>query len=103
MSAPVVVSIPHRLGREEAVRRLKSGLDRARADFASVLTLREQTWTGDRLDFRVAAIGQEAHGIIDVAEDHVRLEVHLPWLLAKLVNKIEPLIRRQGHLMLEKK
>src|ERR1700685_3616062 len=29
MSAPLVVSIPHRLGREEAVRRLKAGLTRA--------------------------------------------------------------------------
>ena len=29
MSAPLVVSIPHRLGREEATRRLKTGLTRA--------------------------------------------------------------------------
>ena len=31
MSAPLVVSIPHRLGREEAARRLKTGLGRAAA------------------------------------------------------------------------
>src|SRR5882757_9905649 len=31
MSAPLVVSIPHRLGREEALRRLRTGLSRARA------------------------------------------------------------------------
>jgi len=29
MSAPLIVSIPHRLGREEATRRLKAGLTRA--------------------------------------------------------------------------
>jgi hypothetical protein len=29
MSAPLVVSIPHSLGREEAMRRLKAGLTRA--------------------------------------------------------------------------
>ena len=29
MSAPLVVSIPHWLGREEAMRRLKAGLTRA--------------------------------------------------------------------------
>src|ERR1700722_18630178 len=29
MSAPLIVSIPHRLGREEAPRRLKAGLTRA--------------------------------------------------------------------------
>jgi hypothetical protein len=31
MSAPLIVSIPHRLGREEATRRLKAGLTRAAA------------------------------------------------------------------------
>ena len=31
MSAPLVVSIPHHLGREEAVHRLKGGLSRAAA------------------------------------------------------------------------
>ena len=29
MSAPLIVSIPHSLGREEATRRLKAGLTRA--------------------------------------------------------------------------
>ena len=31
MTTPLIVSIPHRLGREEATRRLKSGLARAAA------------------------------------------------------------------------
>jgi hypothetical protein len=51
----------------------------------------------------VSALGQAAAGIIDVAEDHVRLEVTLPWLLAKLAEKIQPMIRKEGTLMLEKK
>ena len=38
MSAPLVVSIPHSLGREEAMRRLKTGLARAAA---SVPVLKE--------------------------------------------------------------
>ena len=50
-----------------------------------------------------SAPGQAASGIIDVAEDHVRLEVTLPWLLAKLAEKIQPMIRKEGTLMLEKK
>ena len=36
MSQPLVVSIPHRLGREEAVRRLKSGLGTVRTDYGPV-------------------------------------------------------------------
>ena len=103
MSQPVVISIPHRLGREEAVRRLKTGLDRARVQFASILTISEEVWSGDRLSFHASALGQHARGVLDVAEDHVRLEVSLPWLLAKIAEKIVPAIRREGVLMLEKK
>jgi hypothetical protein len=44
-----------------------------------------------------------ASGSIDVADDHVRLELFLPWLLAKFVETLQPLIRKQGTLLLEKK
>jgi hypothetical protein len=47
--------------------------------------------------------GQAASGSIDVAEDYVRLEVFLPWLLAKLAETLQPLIRKEGTLLLEKK
>jgi len=44
-----------------------------------------------------------ASGNIVVADDHVRLEVVLPWLLAKVAAAIQPLIRKEGVLMLEEK
>jgi hypothetical protein len=103
MSQPLVVTIPHRLGREEALRRIKSGLATARANYSALLAINEETWTGDRLAFHVSAIGQNANGVIDVADDHVRLEVTLPWLLAKIAEKFTPVIRKEGVLMLEKK
>ena len=83
MSQPLVVSIPHRLGREEAARRIKSGLAAARANYSMLLTINEEIWSGDSVAFNVSALGQTAAGTIDVADDHVRLEVRLPWLLAK--------------------
>ena len=82
MSAPLVVSIPHKLGREEAVRRLKGGLSRAAAS-VPVLAVDEERWDENRMVFRVRALGQAASGQIDVAEDHVRVEVVLPWLLQR--------------------
>ena len=103
MSSPLIVSIPHRLGREEAVRRLKSGLGTVRTSYSPLLTIHEEAWAGDHLVFQVSAIGQSATGSIDVADDHVRLEVMLPWLLAKLAEKIAPAIRKEATLMLEKK
>jgi hypothetical protein len=103
MSKPLVVSISHSLWREEAVRRLKSGLRSVPGTFYHVLIVEEETWTGDQLQFRVKALGQGASGTIDVADDHVRLTVMLPWLLAQLAERLQPVIRHEGLLMLEKK
>ena len=103
MSKPLTVSIPHRLGKDEAVRRLKAGLSSAQSDFKHVFTVQEEVWAGDRLTFRISAIGQQAAGIIDVREDNVQLELQLPWLLHQIVEKAQGLIRRRGQLLLEKK
>jgi hypothetical protein len=103
MPEPLVVSIPHRLGRDEAVRRIKSGLAGARTHFAHLITIAEETWDDNRLSFRASALGQAASGLIDVREDHVVLTVQLPWLLAKFAQAASRVIRREGTLMLEKK
>ena len=102
MSEPLVVSIPHRLGRDEAVRRIKGRLSRAAAS-VPVLSVDEERWDGDRMFFRVRAIGQAASGQIDVADDHVRLQVMLPWLLQRFAEKAQTLIRERGQLLLTKK
>jgi len=102
MPGPLVVSIPHRLGREEAIRRIRGGLSRASAS-VPVLSVDEERWEGDRMFFRVRAIGQAASGQIDVADDHVQLEVTLPLLLQRFAEKAQNLIRERGQLLLTKK
>ncbi|MFZ1924479.1 MAG: polyhydroxyalkanoic acid system family protein [Xanthobacteraceae bacterium] len=103
MSQPLSVSIPHRLGKEEAVRRLQSGLGKVRANYGHLLAVQEETWTENHLQFRVSALGQAASGTLEVFEDRVDLEVYLPWLLARLAGAIQPLVRKEGMLLLEKK
>lgn len=102
MSAPLIVSIPHRLGREEAARRLKTGLTRA-ASSVPVLKLEEERWEQDRMIFRIRALGQAASGHLDVADDHVRVEVTLPWLLQRFAEAAQVAIRNRGNLLLGKK
>src|ERR1022692_1978131 len=103
MSKPLVVSIANRLDKEERLSLLKTVLRSAGANFGHLFSIQEEIWNDDHLQFRVSALGQVASGSIDVAEDHVRLEVLLPWLLAKLAESLQPLIRREGTLLLEKK
>ena len=102
MSAPLIVSIPHRLGREEATRRLKAGLTRA-ALHIPVLKVDEERWQDNRMIFRVRALGQAASGHLDVADDHVRLEVTLPWLLQRFAEVAQVAIRNRGRLLLTKR
>jgi hypothetical protein len=101
MSAPLVVSIPHRLGREEAVRRLKTGLGRAAASIP-VMQVEEERWSGDTLAFRIRALGQVATAQVDVGDDQVRVEVVLPWLLQRFAEMAQATIRKRGQLLLTK-
>ena len=103
MRETITVTIPHRLGKEEALRRIKNGIGEARITFASILAVKEETWSGDTLAFRVSALAQEVAGTVAVAEDRVKLDVELPWLLVKLAKVIAPAIKKEGTLMLEKK
>jgi hypothetical protein len=102
MSAPLIVSIPHHLGRDEATRRLKEGMARA-ASGVPVLHIDEARWEGNRMLFRVSAIGQLASGQVDVADDHVRVEVTLPLLLQRFAEVAQAAIRKRGNLLLTKK
>jgi hypothetical protein len=71
MSQPIVVSLPHRLGKAEALRRLQTSFNDAQSKGGAFFTFRNQ-WSGDHLDFRASLLGQTTTGIVDVAEDHVR-------------------------------
>src|SRR4051794_37135753 len=102
MPTPLVVSIPHRLGREEARRRLQSGLTRAAAS-VPVLKVDEERWDGDRMIFRVHALGHAAAGHVDVEDDHVRVEVTLPWLLQRFAEAAQAAIKKRGNLLLTKR
>ena len=103
MAEPLVVSIPHKLGKDEALRRIKAGLSGVEARYAQIFKVEEEIWSGDRLSFRLVAMKQTVSGTLDVAEDRVRLEVMLPWLLARLASGVQAVIRDRGKNLLEKK
>lgn len=102
MAAPLIISISHSLGKDEALRRLRPGLTRMTSSLP-VLTVEEEAWSGDRLEFRVKALGQSASGAMDVADDHVRIELRLPWLLQRLAESIRGAIQTRGHILLGNK
>jgi putative polyhydroxyalkanoate system protein len=103
MRKPLVVDIPHQYTRQEAKSRIQNGVGQIRAQLAGFATSVEDSWVGDQMDFRVAAVGQTVTGKIEVLDQSVRVEVHLPWMLAMVAQKLRGRIEQQASLLLEKK
>jgi hypothetical protein len=101
MSRPITVSIPHTLGKDEAIRRLKAGF--ARLSSGAPLKIEEETWNDDQLTFKISALGQAAAGTANVTDDTVRIDVVLPWFMQKLAEAVQSSIASRARILLEKK
>ena len=102
MSNPLTVDLPHKLGAEEARRRIERNLGKLTDHIPGGAQVSSR-WNGDRLHLDVGAMGQQVTAEIDIQETLVRMTVMLPPALAFFGGVIEPLIRKQGAAMLEDK
>ncbi|HEX8583221.1 MAG TPA: polyhydroxyalkanoic acid system family protein [Allosphingosinicella sp.] len=100
MTKPITVDLPHSLGAAEAKRRIAGGIGKLGDHLPGGGDV-QHSWTGDRMDLGVKAMGQEVSATIDVGEKIVRLEVRLPAFLSFFSGKIESLMRRHGTELLE--
>ena len=103
MNKTLKVSIPHRLPRAEAVRRLRDGFAGLRQQFAQNLAQVDDRWDGDHLDLKATAFGQSLAARVDVRDTTVDVEIDLPWLFAVLAEKITGQVEQAGRKLLEKK
>lgn len=102
-SRPVTITVPHKLGRQEARRRLEGAAGQIRTQLSGIATVTDEMWVGDTLTFRIAAMAQTVTGRIDVMEEQVVVELELPWMLSMLAEKLKGKISRQGSILLEDK
>ena len=68
MSNPLVVNIPHDLGRAEARKRLHDGFGRIREQIGGKGVTFEERWENDRLCFDAGVLGQKVSGRVDVQD-----------------------------------
>lgn len=99
MSKPIVVNIPHELGRAEARRRIDEGVTSLTHQIGAVGEVK-RAWQGDTLAFSMQAIGQTVTGTIAVEEREVRLEVVLPGIFAMVANKLKGRLQNEGQVLL---
>jgi hypothetical protein len=102
MSNPVTVDLPHKLGAEEARRRIERNVGRLAEHIPGGAQVSSR-WTGNRVNLDIGAMGQKVAAEIDIQETIVRLTVTMPPGLSFFSGMIEGLIRKQGAAMLEDK
>ncbi len=103
MSKPVTVSVPHKLGRDEARRRIAEGFGQLEQQMTGGMGVVacQQRWEGDRLHFEASALGQKMTGRLEVSEDSLGIEIDLPAILAALAERIAGKLKETSRKLLE--
>jgi hypothetical protein len=100
MSHPIEVDLPHKLGKEEARRRIADNIHRL-AEFIPGGGHVETGWTGDQLNMRVQAMGDAVQATVDVQETNVHVKVLLPGLLGMFAAPFRAALQSKGSVLLE--
>jgi putative polyhydroxyalkanoate system protein len=102
MQKPIEVDLPHKLGRDEARRRIANNIHKLREHIPGGAQV-ESGWQGDDLDLAINAMGQSVSAKIGVEETKVRVAVLLPGMLAMFAGPIEAMLQKKGNVLLEDK
>ena len=103
MQQPIQVDLPHKLGRDEARRRIANNIHKLKEHIPGGASHVDSKWAGDELDLNVHALGQAVEARIGVEETRVRVRVMLPGMLAIFAGPIEAMLQKKGDLLLEDK
>jgi Putative polyhydroxyalkanoic acid system protein (PHA_gran_rgn) len=95
----LTASIPHRLSRVEAKRRIQEQIGMLRNQQGVFSNLNEH-WTGDMMDFSASAMGQAISGHLTVDDHAVSVDVALPWLLSMIAGTVKHRLEQQVTLLL---
>jgi len=102
-NTPISVDLPHKLGAEEAKRRIDGGIGKLKDFVPGEAVEVRSAWSGDQLGLQVNAMGQEVNARLDVQDRFVRVELLLPPALAFFGDAIAGALRKRGADMLEDK
>ena len=103
MQRPINVDLPHKLGRDEARRRIAANIHKLENHIPGGAEVSSR-WEGDTLKLNVGAMGQSVESEIGVDESVVHCRIQLPGLLSLFATPIEAMLKSKGSdLLLEDK
>ena len=101
MPRQITISIPHKLSEAEVKSPLLRAVADARAKHPTNLSGVQESWTANRMDFRLTALGQTVTGDVVIEPQVVNLHINLPAVLAMLAERLKPQLEAEGRKMLE--
>ena len=94
------ISLPHSLGQEEALTRIKKLVEEVKTKFADKVTDVKEQWTENRGEFDLTVMGLSVSGIIHVSDKSVDIDGKLPFAALPFRGKIEEAIREKAKTLL---
>ena len=103
MSQPIDVDLPHKLGKEEARRRIGDNIHKLKDHLPGGGNVSSR-WEGDTLKLSVAAMGEAIVADLTIHETSVHCHFELPGMLGMFAQPIAAMLRAKGgDLLLEDK
>lgn len=100
MTQPIDVSVPHKLGREEAKRRIAANIGSLQNHIPGGAAV-TSAWVGDRLDLGISAMGQSVEASITVEDAQAKVHLELAGMLGMLAAPIAAAIKAKAPDLLE--
>ena len=85
----ISLSLPHQLGKEEAIRRIKAAIETEKVSRANIVTQSTEHWVGeDHVDFTMTIFSYTVEGTLDIAETSVDVTLDLPMVATMVTGMI---------------
>jgi len=95
MGQPIDVDLPHKLGKEEAKRRIGNNIHLLHKQPPGGGDVQSR-WEGDTLKLSVAAMGDKIDADLTVLDDKVHCHFDLPGLLGMFAQPIAAMLKAKG-------
>jgi hypothetical protein len=89
------MTFPHQLGRQTAVERLHTRLEKLKERHGEKIKNLRETWSDNVLDFGFSTFGFTIQGKVTVEDDTVNLDGQIPFAAMMFKGKIEQELRQQ--------
>lgn len=96
----LTVTLPHRLGRDQAVQRIKQLIPALKRQHADQIDDAWEEWQGSSAEFGFRTSGNEITGRLSVSDSSVSITGKLPFLASLFSDQIEDAIRSEAAKLL---